>query len=50
MNEEDYQKIYDEMLEMFGEKLPNIEQEPMRFRYYYKLYKLEKSVQERNKQ
>lgn len=48
--DKDVEKVYNEMLAMFGDKLPNIDHEPIRFRYYYKLYKLEKTVQERNKQ
>jgi hypothetical protein len=39
MSSEELEKIYDEMVEIFGDNLPNPEQEPIRFAYYVKLYK-----------
>jgi hypothetical protein len=39
MSTEELQKIYKEMEEIFGEHLPNPEQEPIRFAYYARLYK-----------
>jgi hypothetical protein len=30
---------YNRMLEIWGDSLPNLEQEPIRFAYYVKLYK-----------
>jgi hypothetical protein len=36
------ERIYKEMEEMFGDKLPNLLHHPKQFAYYYKLYKLEK--------
>ena len=39
MSSEELEKIYNHMVEIFGEHLPNPEQEPMRFAYYVKLYK-----------
>lgn len=44
MTDAEYDKIGEELLEMFGENLPNPEQEPIRFGYYIKLYKYEKTV------
>lgn len=37
MTEEDYKKIWYDLVEMFGDSLPNPEQEPIRFKYYLKL-------------
>jgi hypothetical protein len=39
MSNEELEKIYKEMVEIFGDNLPNPEQEPIRFAYYVKLYK-----------
>ena len=36
---EELEKIYQEMVEIFGDHLPNPEQEPVRFAYYVKLYR-----------
>lgn len=38
MTEEDVRKIYQGMVEMFGDKLPNPEHYPRTFEYYLKLY------------
>ena len=37
MTDEDYEKIGRDLVEMFGDSLPNPEQEPLRFQYYIKL-------------
>jgi len=39
MEPKEIEKIYNEMVEIFGDSLPNPEQEPVRFAYYVKLYK-----------
>ena len=39
MTDEEVLKLYDEMVEMYGDKLPNPEHEPRQFQYYIKLYK-----------
>ena len=39
MSNEEIERIYEEMKEIFGDHLPNPEQEPVRFAYYVKLYK-----------
>jgi hypothetical protein len=39
MQNEEVLRIYNEMVEIFGDHLPNPEQEPIRFAYYVKLYK-----------
>ena len=31
---------YNRMVEIWGDRLPNLEQEPIRFAYYVKLYKM----------
>jgi len=43
MDESNIIRLYEEMVEEFGDKLPNIEQEPLRFAYYVKLFKYIKS-------
>jgi hypothetical protein len=45
MTDAEIQRIFKEMVEMFGDDLPNPEQEPVRFRYYIKLYNYEKKLQ-----
>lgn len=40
MTDEEAQKIFNRMVEIWGDRLPNLEQEPIRFEYYLKLYKL----------
>lgn len=42
MSDAEAKNIYDEMITMFG-SLPNHSQEPIRFQYYYTLYKYYKS-------
>lgn len=39
MTEEEILKMYDEMLKMFGDKLPDPEHYPIQFAYYVRLYK-----------
>lgn len=39
MENKELEKVYQEMVEIFGDHLPNPEQEPIRFSYYVKLYK-----------
>jgi hypothetical protein len=47
MTDDEYEKIGAELIEMFGDKLPNHLNEPMRFAYYVKLYRY---VKEKNEQ
>ena len=42
----DYDTIGRELVEMFGDKLPNPIHEPVRFAYYIKLYNYEKAVKD----
>ena len=39
MTNEEIEASYNEMVEMWGDKLPNPEQEPIRFAYYVRMYK-----------
>ncbi len=39
MTEAELQEKYNRMVEIFGNKLPDPEQEPIRFSYYVKLFK-----------
>lgn len=39
MSDEEVVRIYNDMLVIYGDKLPNPEHEPMVFSYYVKLYK-----------
>ena len=39
MTSEEIEKAYNEMVEMWGDKLPNPEQEPIRFAYYVRMYR-----------
>ena len=43
MTEQEIETAYNEMLEMWGDKLPNFEQEPRRFAFYVKMWKYAKS-------
>ena len=38
MTTDEAQKVFDHMVEIFGDSLPNMEQEPLRFEYYVKMY------------
>lgn len=38
MNEEQLNKFYEQLKEYFGESLPDLDHEPIRFAYYVKLY------------
>ena len=44
MTDEEALKMYEEMVEFFGE-VPNLEHEPIRFAYYVKLFKYYKERQ-----
>jgi hypothetical protein len=44
MTDEEVLKLYDEMVEMYGNKLPNPEHEPRQFQYYIKLFLYDKKV------
>ena len=39
MTNEEIIKMYEEMVKMWGDKLPNPEHEPIRFAYYVRMYK-----------
>jgi hypothetical protein len=45
-NGQTLEQIRDGLVAMFGDKLPDIEQEPLRFAYYLKLYFYEGFVNE----
>jgi hypothetical protein len=44
MTDQEIQKAYEEMLEWWGDKLPNLEHEPLRFAYYVRMYKYLKNI------
>ena len=37
-------KLYDEMVERYGDKLPNLDHEPQQFQYYVKLFLYDKKL------
>ena len=39
MTDQQIEEAYNEMIKMWGDKLPNPEQEPIRFAYYVRMYK-----------
>ena len=39
MTNEEIEVAYNEMVQMWGDKLPNPEHEPIRFGYYVRLYR-----------
>lgn len=39
MTDQQIEEAYNEMVKMWGDKLPNPEQEPIRFAYYVRMYK-----------
>jgi len=43
MTNEELEKIAQEMIEHYGDRLPNPEHEPLRFQYYVKLFKYVKT-------
>jgi hypothetical protein len=43
MSDDDVLKLYNEMVEWFGDTLPNFEHEPIRFAHCVKLYRYYKS-------
>jgi hypothetical protein len=49
MNQEQLEKIAQEMLEMFNGRIPNPEHSPKEFEYYVRLYKYEKKLNESNR-
>ena len=46
MTKDEISRVVDEMIEMFGEKLPDTEHCPKEFQYFIKLYFYEKFVNE----
>lgn len=46
MTDEEVLKLYDEMVEMYGDKLPNPEHEPRQFQYYIKLFLYDRKVRD----
>ena len=47
MTDEEVEKVYDEMVKMFGNELPHPEHEPIRFTSYVKMYRY---LKERSKE
>ena len=43
MSDEEIIKAYEEMVELWGDDLPNPEQEPRRFAFYVRMYQYFKS-------
>jgi hypothetical protein len=39
MTNEEIENAYNEMVEMWGDRLPNPEHEPLRFAYYVRMWK-----------
>ena len=39
MTEHEAELIYNDLVQLFGDRLPNYEREPRRFAYYVKIYK-----------
>lgn len=39
MTEQQAELIYNDLVQLFGSRLPNFEREPRRFAYYVKIYK-----------
>ena len=39
MSDEEALTIYEDMKRIYGENLPDLDHEPIRFKYYYMLYK-----------
>lgn len=49
MTEQEAELIYNDLVNLFGDRLPNFEREPRRFAYYIKIYKhLVKLYQEKS--
>lgn len=46
MTDEEVLKLYDEMVERYGDKLPNPDHEPKQFQYYIKLFLYDKKVRD----
>ena len=49
MTKDEIARVVEEMIEMFGDKLPDPEHCPKEFQYYIKLYFYEKFVNESNR-
>lgn len=49
MTREEIARVVEEMIEMFGDKLPDPEHCPKEFQYFIKLYFYEKFVNESNR-
>jgi hypothetical protein len=49
VTDEEVLKMYEEMVEYYGEKLPNPEHHPIQFAYYVKLWKYYKERRENDK-
>ena len=47
MTDEEIEKAYNEMVEMWGDKLPNPEHHPIQFNYYVRMYKFLKERSEK---
>jgi hypothetical protein len=45
MTDEDYNQIREELIKMFGDRLPNPEHEPIQFHYYLKMYNFQRQLQ-----
>ena len=39
MTEQQAEQIHEDLIQLFGDRLPNYEREPRRFAYYIKIYK-----------
>ena len=44
MTDQKIQSAYEDMIKMWGDKLPNYEHEPIRFAFYVRMYKYLKNI------
>jgi hypothetical protein len=44
MTDQEIQSAYEDMIGMWGDKLPNHEHEPIRFAFYVRMYKYLKNI------
>jgi hypothetical protein len=44
MTDQEIQSAYEDMIGMWGDKLPNYEHEPIRFAFYVRMYKYLKNI------
>jgi hypothetical protein len=44
VTDKEIEDAYNEMVEWWGDKMPNFEHEPLRFAYYVRMYKYLKSI------